>query len=250
MTFVALIFALISLFAGGAALWAGEYIDGVAIVIGSYMAFAAGSGFRGSLHLRSPLLLPALIGGAIFACSLAIMHYLELAVGPVDGRVWAAIVATVGLLATTNEDVIPRGRIASTLGKVRSEGLLDDCFAVVGAYGNIMEEHPGTVFPIGKLPLPKQQMKKALKIVWVAADEQSSKDAIEAGYSHLAYFREDVDRPTLQGLEELKSILEAETLNIELTEEVSKKVSFFGTVNADALELALEFEEFKAKRAV
>ena len=58
-----------------------------------------------------------------------------------------------------------------------------------------------------------------------------------------------MDTPTPLGLEDLSSTLDVETLNTELMNDVSERMSFFRLVNADALELALEFEEFKAKRA-
>lgn len=249
MKFAVLIYFVIAIFAGGQALWAGDYIDGAAIVVGSFIAFAAGSGFRGSLYLKKPVLPAALIGGTIFASSFAIMHYLDLTVDLLDGRTWAVIGAAVGFFATDKADAAPRDRISSPVLKVKSENFLDDCFAAVAAYGKVVEEFSGEVLPLDQLPLPKQQMKKALQVVWVAVDDASSKDSIEAAYSFLANFREEVTKPTSLGSEELAEMSETDSPRPEILAQISRRLSLLQTVNEDALQLAYEFEQFKVSQA-
>lgn len=249
MKFLVFIFFVIALFAGGMALWAGAYIDSAAIVIGSFMAFASGSGFRASLHLKNPLITAVLISGALFGCSLAIMVYLDLTVDQIDGRAWAVIGAAVGFLATTKADSVPANKIDSTKQKIESEVLLEDCFAVVAAYGKLVEEYSGHVLPLEKLPLPKEHMKKTLQLVWAAVDDASIKSAIEVSYSFLANFREDVDKPAQLELQDVTAILERDSPNTELLAQVSDRLSLFQAVNADAIALANEFVEFKADQA-
>lgn len=245
MGFVVLIFWVISLFDAGQSLWAGEYLRGTMALLGSLLAFAAGAGFRGALHQRNPLLPSALIGIAIFGASLAVMQFFDLTIDLVDGRVWALIGAAVGFISAKKEDALPGGQGAGATKEYATEATLDDFFGVVGAYGQIMEKDPDTAFPLTKLPLPKEQMKKVLKLVWVAVDHQSGKDAVEAGYSHLAYFREDVHAPTSRGFEELEAATRKEALSTDAVNTFSDRMSLFETITAESLALAQEFEEFK-----
>lgn len=249
MGFLVLIFWGIVLFDAGQSLWAGQYLRGIMAPVASLLAFAAGSGFRGSLQLKNPVFPAALIGMAVLGASLALMHFFDLTIDLVDGRVWALIGAVVGFLATKKSDVLPREQARGVAKGVSANSTLEDYFDVVGEYGQIMEVYPDTAFPLSKLPLPKEQMKKVLKLVWVAVEDETGKEAIEAGYSHLAYFREDVDEPTSRGLEELGALLKNDTLNANAVSTFSDHVELFTSITTEALVLSREFEDFKSSLA-
>lgn len=246
MGFVVLIFWAIVLFDAGNALWAGEYLHGALAVLGSLLAFAAGAGFRGSLHLKNPIIPSAIFGMALLGGSLAIMQQFDLTIDLVDGRVWAFIGAFVGFLAATKDDALPREQASSEMEGEAPEVNPEDIFSVVSAYGRIIEQQNESALPLTMLPLPKDQMKTVLKLAWVAVNQQSGKDAVEAGYSYLAHFREGIDSPISYGLDELRAAAEKQDLNSETLKGFSDRVSLFDEITAESLILAREFDEFKS----
>lgn len=250
MMYLVLIFWAITLFDGGRVLWNGEFIHALAVVGASLLAFAAGSGFRGSLHLGNPKIPAFIIAMVILGASLALMHSLSLTVDLIDGKLWSAIGAVIGFLAARKDDALPR-----TTGK--SDGLdeadarktLERYQEAVVQLGAIMEKQAGKALPVNRLPLPKEEMKTALKAMWFMADDDYMKGAIEAGYSHLAYFRAELEQPvSLQP--DVTNVTDKDgEPDVEGIKNMQGQLGLFQTVNSEAIKLAGEFMRFKASQA-
>ena len=70
-----------------------------------------------------------------------------------------------------------------------------DLEAIVHALGALMDKYPTQVLDTSMLPLPKTEMKAAIKEAWLASDLPTRK-ILEAGYVFLAQFQDGVgDRP-------------------------------------------------------
>ena len=78
----------------------------------------------------------------------------------------------------------------------RSALTVGAAYDAVVRYGAIMERQGTAILDASKLPLPKAEMKLALKAAWRAAPNANMRDAIERGYLNLAHFQEGVgDEP-------------------------------------------------------
>jgi len=56
----------------------------------------------------------------------------------------------------------------------------------------IIETSPLVIFPTSQLPLPKDEMKIALKLAWMTYEDTRLKNFVMQAYSYLADFRDDV----------------------------------------------------------
>lgn len=245
--YLVLLFWAVTLFDGGRALWNGDIVHALAVVGGSLLAFAAGGGLRGSLHLGNPKAPALAIAGIIFGASLALMHFLDLTIDFFDGRVWAVIGATVGFFAARKEDALPPATARPDgSDEAAARKTLEAYREAVVKLGAIMEDEANHAFPESKLPLPKAEMKNALKAMWLIIDDNYMKGAIEAGYSHLAYFRSDLEKPvSLEfGVEDATG--DDGEPDLIAIKNMQGRVGFFQTINAEAIELAAEFQGFKA----
>lgn len=66
----------------------------------------------------------------------------------------------------------------------------------VGKLSELMERHPLAILDVSRLPLPKAEMKAALKLMWQIAPNEQLRNPIEVAYIHLSNFQEGVgDRP-------------------------------------------------------
>jgi len=67
----------------------------------------------------------------------------------------------------------------------------------IGALGEIMETAPAqmVMFPISKLPLPKEDMKIAVKLAWASTQDQKMRAHLAFTYAFLSHFQEDVLTP-------------------------------------------------------
>lgn len=245
MPYLVLIYWVITLFDVGRAVWNGEITHAVAVVGASFLAFAAGSGLRGSLHLGNPKI-PAM-ALAIFGASLALMHFMDLTVDLIDGKIWSAIGAGVGFLAARKEDALPRTAKGSDDHNAADEiETIKRHQEAVVQLGAIMEERAGEALPVDRLPLPKEEMKAALKAMWLWVDDDYIKGAIEAGYSHLAYFREELEQPVSLQTDVTDVTDEDGEPDVEGIKRMQEQVGLFQTVNSEAMKLAAEFMSFKA----
>ncbi|MDA9508933.1 hypothetical protein XI09_30730 [Bradyrhizobium sp. CCBAU 11386] len=66
---------------------------------------------------------------------------------------------------------------------------------VVPAYGEIIEKWPLVIFPASRLPLPKGEMKTALRLAWRLRKEPTVRASVEIAFMQLCHFREDVNAP-------------------------------------------------------
>ena len=121
-------------------------------------------------------------------------------------------------------------------GKIkRISGLVS---TVVPAYGQIMEKFPLVILPSYKLPLPKDEMKIALKLAWSLSPDENLRGFVMAAFCHLANFRDDIDAPIDPTLPKGAD-----------PREVSKILAPYLAVSPQVLKetegLVAEFEEFK-----
>lgn len=102
---------LIVLFVGGSSIWNGEYASGLAMFGASYLAMSVGITARKAWEGRSDFAfsfqnetaLMVLVSCVTLGGSLALMHFLDLAVGPVDGKIWALVGMGLGLFSHTED---------------------------------------------------------------------------------------------------------------------------------------------------
>lgn len=246
MVYLVFIFGAVTLFVGAGALLDGGALEALAIVAASCLAFVAGSGLRGSLYSGNPKVPATSLAVVICGASLALMHFLDLMVGPIDGKLWSATGALIGFLAAKKEHALTRP--ASKNGNRHGEEVpktLEDYRQALGQLGEIMEEHPGVAFPADRLPLPKEEMKTALKQVWLVTEDDYFRRAIESGYSHLAFFHQDLKRPL-----PLTPDPNGDGFDMEWVKDILSEPQFqlFQTMNEEAIALAEEFTVFKASQ--
>lgn len=249
MMYLVLIFWAITLFDGGRAIWNGEVLHATAVVGASFLAFAAGSGLRGSLHLGNPKIPALIIAIVIFGVSLGLMHYFDLTVDLIDGKIWAAIGASVGFFAARREDALPRSSDGTDdVGEDSAREKLQRYQQAVVRLGAIMEKNPGAALPESALPLPKTEMKSALKAHWLLIDDAYLQGAIEAAYSHLAYFRANLDEKISFDIDVEDATGAHGEPDLGGIKRIQNQVNLFQTINAEAIDLATEFEAYKASQ--
>jgi hypothetical protein len=64
--------------------------------------------------------------------------------------------------------------------------------AVISKLGALMETWPGEFVDASLLPLPKDELKVALREVWRVVPDQRMKQSIEVSYLHLRHFQDGV----------------------------------------------------------
>jgi hypothetical protein len=65
----------------------------------------------------------------------------------------------------------------------------------LGALGDMMETGPTFVFPASKLPLPKEEMKIAVKQAWASTKDKTMRNHLSVAYASLSQFQEDARTP-------------------------------------------------------
>lgn len=68
---------------------------------------------------------------------------------------------------------------------------------IVSAYGSLIEKYSTAFVDASTLPVPKRELKEALRKVWEKYPEKRS--AIEVAYVHLANFQEGVGPEPIEG---------------------------------------------------
>jgi hypothetical protein len=109
---------------------------------------------------------------------------------------------------------------------------------VVPAYGGIIEKWPLVIFPASHLPLPKEEMKTALRLAWRIRKEPNLREFVEFAYLHLCQFRDDVTAPIDPTL--TKDATPQETISI-----LDPFLAIADKVETERAQLQAEFQEYK-----
>jgi hypothetical protein len=110
---------------------------------------------------------------------------------------------------------------------------------ILPLYGEIIENWPLVIFPISKLPLPKQEMKVALQLAWYRADAANARASLAHAYTHLCHFREDVRAP-------IDPTLPADATPYEAKQILDPYLAIEDRIEAERRALAVEFTTFES----
>jgi hypothetical protein len=58
--------------------------------------------------------------------------------------------------------------------------------------GELIQRYPLAIFDSSRLPLPKSQMKLAIKAVWKAVQDRTVREHLAVGYMHLSHFQDGI----------------------------------------------------------
>jgi hypothetical protein len=220
----------------------------IVMVLASLIGFAGGSGMRASFYVGKTTfgivvgLVLFAIGGGLALYLIGATSFLGLTFSADN---WVFLGVLIGFIATRREDA--GYQPTKGIKEVVEERKLEKWQQAINDFGEILENHPLVVLPESRLPLPKDEMKQALKAAWQRVDDPRMKQMIEAGYSELSYFRPDISEPV--GLD-LKLDLNAS--REEILESVLSKRNSMGLwdpINEEARLLKRDFDKFKAKAA-
>lgn len=117
----------------------------------------------------------------------------------------------------------------------RIRGLIGD---VIPAFGMILEQSPMIIFPVAKLPLPKDEMKIALQLAWGMTTDDRMREHLGTAYLDLAHFRDDVNSPIDRAVE--IGMSPDQVLN-----KIARYLEISESVTAETNELLREFQEFE-----
>lgn len=236
------IYIVATLIISGSLLFQTAIWSGIALLIGSFLGFAGGSGIRTSLRLgngKSGVILGiALLFAGMFLVFASDVIVRVFGVG-LAGDNWVFLGFCLGFLSTSYKD--------SVLGNVTADQSRDEVEKwqqAINDFGALMEQNPLAVLPESRLPLPKKEMKQAFKAAWLQIDEPYMREMIEAGYVQLAHFRADVTHPIDLDLRP-KSDLSREQLLTHVVEREGD-LKLWGPVNEEAASLLAEFASFKS----
>ncbi|UAB77331.1 hypothetical protein INR77_10980 [Erythrobacter sp. SCSIO 43205] len=103
---------LIALYLGGSAFWDGEIARGFAIIGASYLALGAGISVRSlfkkrfnpDFDARKQVPVMVILAVLMLAASLALMHYFQVTLGPINGMIFALIGVVIGLFSEMSAD--------------------------------------------------------------------------------------------------------------------------------------------------
>ena len=62
----------------------------------------------------------------------------------------------------------------------------------VAKLSELLERHPLAILDVNRLPLPKAEMKTALKLLWQLAPNEQRRNQVEVAYIHLSNFQDGV----------------------------------------------------------
>ncbi|SRR5579875_230555 len=121
-------------------------------------------------------------------------------------------------------------------------------------YGEILERGTALIYDVSALPLPKADMKHALKYAWRVAPSDEVRDAIQACFVLLGQFQEGVGSTPIEGVsptdaeeackdkDAMAAYLRRRLPEWELLQ------SWMAKSQAEMLELAIEFDQFKKEQ--
>jgi hypothetical protein len=116
---------------------------------------------------------------------------------------------------------------------------VDAVLDIVARYGTIMEQLGMAIVDVSKLPLPKPQMKTALKVAWQVAPNDQLRNGVECGFVYLAHFQEGVgEEPVDWNLPPVFDMAKVAAI-------VDRYLAWSGKVQAEMDQLQAELNEFK-----
>ena len=116
---------------------------------------------------------------------------------------------------------------------------VDAALEVVARFGAMIEHQGTAILDTSKLPLPKSEMKVALRTAWRIAPNDRIRHAIEADYVYLAQFQDGVgDKPA-----DCELTLRVDPAKDALT--VDRWLAWSEEVNAEMAQLLAELDELK-----
>lgn len=79
-----------------------------------------------------------------------------------------------------------------SLSDKKTEQIVEAVQTAINAYGALLQQYPMAVLDASRLPLPKAEMKAALKLSWALETNNQQRNHIEVGYVGLSNFQEGV----------------------------------------------------------
>lgn len=107
---------------------------------------------------------------------------------------------------------------------------------------DLMQRHPCAICDASSLPLPKLEMKIALKVAWDLAASDAQRAEIEAGFLHLSQFQEGV------GAEPINGDFPATADPAESAALINRWVPWSDLCQEDKWSLWVELMDFKKQR--
>jgi hypothetical protein len=109
----------------------------------------------------------------------------------------------------------------------------------VAKLSELMERHPLAILDVSRLPLPKAEMKTALKLMWQIAPNEQLRNQMEVAYIHLASFQDGVgDVP-------LEPIVPPNSPPEKVAAILDPYILFAAQVQAETHALSQELRQFK-----
>jgi hypothetical protein len=109
---------------------------------------------------------------------------------------------------------------------------------VVPELGDIMEDSPLVIFPVSKLPLPREDMKIALQLAWGSTQDPKLREFVAIAYQQLAQFRDDVKEP-------IDPTLPDDATPYEVRQILDPYLAISTKVQVESAKLIAEFREFE-----
>jgi hypothetical protein len=131
------------------------------------------------------------------------------------------------------------GRRSKTTSRPAPAMSTEEAIDAVTKLGQLMERHPLALLDTKRLPLPKPDMKAALKIAWRIAPSDELRRATEHAYLHLSSFQDGV------GDEPIDPTLSAGATPEESRAILDPYVGRSAQVQAESGTLLTELTEFK-----
>ncbi|WP_162244589.1 hypothetical protein [Afipia sp. Root123D2] len=116
---------------------------------------------------------------------------------------------------------------------------------ILDTYTNLIIKHSGEIIDSSWLPVSKEQMIEIFKSMWVNAETEDHRDAVESLWSSLSFFQEGVgSTPITPPIENVKD------MPIEkMSEALGKYLPWSDRVSSDMLAIRREREAFKKENA-
>lgn len=132
-----------------------------------------------------------------------------------------------------------RGRQAAPSASAAPGVTRESAEDTVGKLSELMERHPLAILDISWLPLPKAEMKKALRLLWQIAPNEQLRNQMEVAYIHLSNFQEGVGDIPLEPIVPPNSPLE------KVAAILDPYMLFAAQVQAETHALSQELQQFE-----
>jgi hypothetical protein len=131
--------------------------------------------------------------------------------------------------------------------KEKNQAIVNGAREAVASLGDLMEQFPTAFLDTSKLPLPKADMKTALKIVWITAPNDQMRNHVEVGFVLLSHFQDGIgDKPLKLQLPDVADLKKDADKHLAVMDRwllVEKKSQAEMTV------LSEEFKQFKKQQS-